>query len=207
MFQNVSLRIKLCLERAAEARQRAAQSADPDKRALFLRLEQSWNTLARSEDFLDRLECFLTAKRQLQNKAPPIQGGEGEQQDSRFSKGPLICVIDDDKDAREGIGDLLGSVCYTIAAFATAEEFLLSASVHHAACVVSDVQMPGISGPDLQDLLIEDGHRVPTIFVTAFPDERIRHRVLAAGAVGFLKKPFEEKLLIDCLATALADSR
>ena len=70
-------------------------------------------------------------------------------------------------------------------------------------CLITDVQMPGLSGVELQSRLIADGHRMPMIFMTAFPEERIRARALGAGAFGFLSKPFDEEHLIGCLDRAL----
>ena len=71
------------------------------------------------------------------------------------------------------------------------------------ACLITDVQMPGLSGVELQDRLIADGHQMPTIFVSAFPDERVQRRVLGSGAIGYLHKPYEEDRLIECIDTAL----
>ena len=70
-------------------------------------------------------------------------------------------------------------------------------------CLITDVQMPGLSGVELQDRLIADGHNMPTIFVSAFPDERLERKVLQSGAIGYLRKPFKEDHLIDCIDAAL----
>jgi FixJ family two-component response regulator len=88
-------------------------------------------------------------------------------------------------------------------AFASAEEFLRSSRVSDTACLITDVKMPGMSGVDLQCHLIAQGKRVPTIFITAFPEESSRSKALAAGAVCFLTKPFDGKTLIGCLHDAL----
>ena len=96
---------------------------------------------------------------------------------------------------------------YAAETFASAEEYLRSNCAADTACLISDIQMPGMNGADLQDRLIADGHRTPIIFVTAFPDQGIRARVLKAGAFGFLTKPFSDESLIECLDRALVGGR
>ena len=96
---------------------------------------------------------------------------------------------------------------YAAETFASAEEYLRSNRAADTACLISDIQMPGMNGADLQDRLIADGHHTPIIFVTAFPDEDIRARVLKAGACGFLTKPFSDESLIECLDKALVGGR
>ena len=96
---------------------------------------------------------------------------------------------------------------YAAETFASAEEYLRSNRAADTACLISDVQMPGMNGADLQDRLIADGHHTPIIFVTALPDQGIRARVLRAGACGFLTKPFSDESLIECLDRALVDGR
>jgi FixJ family two-component response regulator len=96
---------------------------------------------------------------------------------------------------------------YAAETFASAEEYLRSNRVADTACLISDIQMPGMNGADLQDRLIGEGHRTPIIFVTAFAEEGIRARVLKAGACGFLTKPFSDKSLIECLDQALLNGR
>ena len=81
--------------------------------------------------------------------------------------------------------------------------FLQSPCINDTSCVISDVQMPGMSGVELQSLLIAQGHRMPIIFITAFHEERVRARAMKAGAIGFLNKPFSGQTLIECLETAL----
>ena len=83
--------------------------------------------------------------------------------------------------------------------FASAEEFLRSAHLNDTSCVIADVQMPVMSGVDLLTHMRAQGHRVPFIFITAFPEESVRARALKAGAIGFLAKPFAGPTLIDCL--------
>ena len=120
---------------------------------------------------------------------------------------PLISIVDDDGFVRESTKGLVRSMGYAAETFASAEEFLRSNRAADTACLISDIQMPGMNGADLQDQLIADAQRTPIIFVTAFPDEDIRARVLKAGAFGFLTKPFKDESLIECLDQALVGGR
>jgi FixJ family two-component response regulator len=116
---------------------------------------------------------------------------------------PVISIIEDDASVRVATDNLLRSLGYIVHTFASAEEFLRSAHFNDTSCVIADVQMPAMSGVDLQALLLTQGHRVPFVFITAFPEETIRARALKAGAICFLTKPFERATLIKCLDTAL----
>jgi FixJ family two-component response regulator len=115
----------------------------------------------------------------------------------------MISIVDDDASVREATKELVRSLGYSAAAFASAEDFLQSGQLSETACLISDVQMPGLSGIDLQRRLLDGGHNLPIIFITAFPDERARARALGAGAIGFLTKPYREESLIECLGQAL----
>jgi FixJ family two-component response regulator len=116
---------------------------------------------------------------------------------------PVISIIDDDPSVRKATDGLVRSLGYRSLTFASAEDFLESDHISDTSCVITDVQMPGLSGVELQTVLIARGARLPMIFITAFPEDRIRRCVLEAGAVGFLSKPFEEAVLIEHLETAL----
>ena len=116
---------------------------------------------------------------------------------------PVISIIDDDPSVRKATDGLVRSLGYRSLTFASAEDFLESDHIEDTSCVITDVQMPGLSGVELQTVLIARGARMPMIFITAFPEDRIRRSVLEAGAVGFLSKPFEEAVLIEHLQTAL----
>ena|SRR6202035_4589591 len=117
----------------------------------------------------------------------------------------MISIVDDDESVREATKGLVRSLGHSAATFASAEEFLQSKWINDTRCVISDVQMPGLSGVDLQSRLIAQGNHTPIIFVSAFSDERTRARALKAGAIGFLSKPFNEERLIEYLHAALAD--
>ena len=119
-----------------------------------------------------------------------------------FLAAPMISIVDDDKSFRESANSLIRSLGYATATFASAEEFLESGRLRDTECLITDMQMPGMSGVDLQSHLLANGHRTPVIFVTAHPQERLRERALAAGALGFLSKPFREENLIACLDKA-----
>lgn len=116
---------------------------------------------------------------------------------------PVISIIDDDPSVRKATDGLVRSLGYRSLTFASAEDFLDSDHVEDTSCVITDVQMPGLSGVELQSVLIARGARMPIIFITAFPEDRIRRSVLEAGAIGFLSKPFEESVLIERLEAAL----
>ena len=115
----------------------------------------------------------------------------------------MISIIDDDDSVREATKGLVRSLGYGVATFASAEGFLQSNQINDTECVISDVQMPGLSGVELQSVLLARGDPTPMIFITAFPEEKVRRRVLEAGAIGFLSKPFNEEHLIEHLQTAL----
>ena len=114
-----------------------------------------------------------------------------------------ISIIDDDAFARDGIRELVESLGYRALTFMSAEHFLDSGRLADTCCVITDIQMPGLSGLDLQDELRVRGHCPSIIVITAYPSEQQRKRALSAGAIGFLSKPFEEESLIDCLALAM----
>jgi len=123
---------------------------------------------------------------------------------SDLSSTPTISIIDDDESVRVATKSLLSALGWTVDAFASAEEFLNSPRANDSACLVVDVQMPRMSGVELQRVLKARGQTVPMIFVTAFPEEGLRDRLLKAGAVGFLSKPFDDQSLIECLDRALS---
>jgi FixJ family two-component response regulator len=120
-----------------------------------------------------------------------------------LSNTPVISIIDDDESVRAATNRLVRSLGFNALTFASADEFLQSSNLSDTSCLIADIQMPGVDGLELQRILIAKGNKVPIIFITAFPDERIRARALQAGAVGFLSKPFEGATLIQCIDDAL----
>ena len=121
-----------------------------------------------------------------------------------MAKPSIISIIDDDEAVREATGQLIQSLGYPVATFASATEYLNSGRVSDTACIIADVQMPGMSGVELQQRLISDGRSIPVIFMTAFPKDTIRDQLLSAGAFGYLRKPFTDTCLIACLDKVLA---
>ena len=115
----------------------------------------------------------------------------------------MIAIVDDDLSVRDATKHLILSLGYAAVTFASAEEYLQSDCIEGTSCLITDLRMPGMSGIELQERLIADGHRIPIIFMTAFRDENTRRRTLRAGAFGFLNKPFEDACLIRCLDKAL----
>ena len=119
------------------------------------------------------------------------------------AKIPMISIVDDDRAVRAATRGLVRSLGYDVSTFASAEEFLTSERLHDTSCLITDLHMPGLSGIELQDRLIAQGRHLPIVFITAFPDERLRTRALEAGAICFLSKPYSDDRLIDCLDRAL----
>jgi FixJ family two-component response regulator len=116
---------------------------------------------------------------------------------------PLISIVDDDDSVRESLEGLLKSVDFRVEAFALAGDFLNSSALHATDCLILDVRMPGMSGPELQRKLIASQQSVPIIFITAHGDEAVRARVLGEGAVDCLLKPFNEDALLNAVHAAL----
>ena len=120
---------------------------------------------------------------------------------------PIISIIDDDDSMRCAIKSLVTSLGLRVHTFRSAEEFLQSPRVDDTSCLITDLQMPGLSGIELQSLLVAQARHMPTILVTAFPEERMRNRAMQAGALGFLSKPFESQTLIKLIEKAIATGR
>ena len=118
----------------------------------------------------------------------------------------MISIVDDDQAVRDATKGLIRSLGYNVSTFASADEFLNSPRVHDTSCLITDLHMPGLSGIELQARLIAAGHRMPIIFITAFPEESVRARAMSAGAVGFMSKPYSDDHLINCLERALKAS-
>ncbi len=119
----------------------------------------------------------------------------------------LISIIDNDEGMRLAMTGLVRSIGYAARGFKSAEEFLQSPELSETSCIISDVQMPGISGLDLQDKLADQNIATPIIFMSALQaDAHTQQRALQAGAVCFLKKPFDDRVLIKCLEKALSQN-
>jgi len=124
-------------------------------------------------------------------------------QDQTLPQRLVIAVVDDDEAVREALTGLMKSLGYRAVAFESARDFLNSKQRRSAACLIADVQMPGMTGVELHDRLVASGKPIPTILITAYPDDAVRARVLQAGVKGYLCKPFSEDELLASLRTAL----
>jgi FixJ family two-component response regulator len=119
----------------------------------------------------------------------------------------VISVVDDDSSVRAATVDLLDSAGLACQSFGSAEAFLASGAVARTSCLILDVSMPGLSGIELQQRLVQAGHAIPVIFITAFPRARIRVQVAASGAVCCLLKPYSDDELLRCIRIALGIPR
>jgi FixJ family two-component response regulator len=117
-------------------------------------------------------------------------------------KRPLVSVVDDDESVRESLPDLLSEFGYSARAFSSAEEFLASGCVGETRCLILDIAMPGMTGPDLQRELTVRGQQIPIVFITAQADETVRARLLEQGAAECLFKPFSDMALLEALNAA-----
>ena len=120
-----------------------------------------------------------------------------------MSERPLVAVVDDDISVRESLPDLLQQVGFAVRAFASAEAFLTADVAEATDCLVLDVGLPGMTGPELQQELVRRGKHVPIVFITAKGDRALQPRHLAAGAVACLFKPFNDTALIEAVEVAL----
>ena len=115
----------------------------------------------------------------------------------------VISVVDDDPSVRSATADLIESTGLACQAFASAEVYLASGWVARTSCLILDVSMPGLNGIELQHELVQSGHSIPVIFITAFPKERIRAQAVGSGAICCLLKPYSDHELLDCIRIAL----
>jgi len=116
----------------------------------------------------------------------------------------LISVVDDDASVRSATVDLLSSLGFACAAYASAEEYLGSGRVADTSCLILDVNMPGLNGLGLQARLGQLGHSTPIVFITAYPEDRTRNQAIRAGAICYLPKPYNDAELMECIRSALA---
>jgi len=120
---------------------------------------------------------------------------------------PVISIVDDDESVRLALRSLVRSLGYGSKVFASAEEFLESSHLNETSCLISDVQMPGMNGIELQCRLKRLDCNAPVIFITAFPDERNQALALERGAIGYLEKPFEGRTMAQLIQVALRAHR
>ena len=122
-----------------------------------------------------------------------------------MAKKIVISIVDDDESVREAMTRLMRSLGYSAPAFPSGESFLRSKRRRGTACLIADVQMPGMTGLELHNRLAASGKPIPTILITAYPDERVRAQALNAGVLCYLTKPFNESELLACIHSALGD--
>ena len=120
-----------------------------------------------------------------------------------MAKRPLVCVVDDDESVRESLPDLLREYGFDVRAFSSAKDFLASDCVAQCNCLILDIAMPEMTGPDLQRELRRRGRDTPIVFITANADGKVRPRMLERGAVACLLKPFSQTALIEALGDAI----
>ena len=123
-----------------------------------------------------------------------------------MSKSLLVSVVEDDGSFRDSMSTLLTSFGYSVEAFPSAADFLASACISETACLIADVNMAGMTGVELHERLVDAGHAIPTILVTAYPNDVDRARALNSGVVCYLRKPVDDQRLIGCLRAALASA-
>ena len=128
-------------------------------------------------------------------------------EDQQLQHVPIISIIDDDDSMRCALKSLVTSLGLKAYAFASAEQFLQSPHLENTTCLITDLQMPGLDGIELQQSLLAQGRHIPIIFVTAFPEERMRARAMEAGALGFLGKPFDSSTLVELIDKAVESGR
>jgi FixJ family two-component response regulator len=119
---------------------------------------------------------------------------------------PLVSVVDDDESVRESLPDLLREFGFAVQAFSSAEEFLASPAAGQSRCLILDIAMPAMSGPELQKELARRGNGIPIVFITAYADEARRDELIQRGAVDCLFKPFADTVLIEAVESAVRRS-
>jgi FixJ family two-component response regulator len=122
-----------------------------------------------------------------------------------MSENSLISIVDDDETTREAVAGLVRSLGFVVAVFENAADFLTSDHRSRTACLIADVRMPGMTGPELYSHLMASGTPIPTVLITAYPDEAAHARALKAGVRCYLGKPLEPDELLACIRSAIGD--
>ena len=118
-------------------------------------------------------------------------------------KGSLIAIVDDDESMRDTLEDLLESADFSVVTFASAARLMQSSRLKRISCLITDMRMPGMTGLELHQYLVASNHAIPTILMTAYPDERVRAQALKANIVCYLAKPFAADELLACVRLAM----
>jgi len=124
-------------------------------------------------------------------------------QEAHLPAKTLISIIDNDEDLREALQGLMTSMGFTVEAFPSALDFLAGPNIRDTSCLIVDVHMPRMTGIELHRHLVDAGYVIPTILITAYPDESVRVRAMADGVIGYLTKPCDSEELLRCVSTAL----
>jgi FixJ family two-component response regulator len=122
---------------------------------------------------------------------------------AEMPKKPVIAIVDDDESVRAATMSLMRAFGFRAEAYPCAEDFLSSGRLQRTSCLIADVRMPGMSGLELHRHLVASGNPIPTVLITAHPDDGVRARALQAGIIGYLTKPFDENDLLGCIHSAL----
>lgn len=146
------------------------------------------------EQYQSTMDALPRITHCLLMKFPKDRGGD---------RRPLLSVVDDDESVRESLPDLLREFGFAAQAFSSAEEFLSSGCMDETSCLILDIAMPGMTGPELHQALKRRGQEIPVIFITGQRDETVRTRMLKQGAAAFLLKPFSDTALLAAINTAL----
>lgn len=198
-------RMARCPYHAAEAQEVARNAVHPKTRRGSLPSEKGWIHLNASRELTARLGCFCVSRRTSLAEVVPVHTPrfDREHVNAGQARNALIAIVDDDQWAREGMNSFVGSLGYLGATFTSAEDYLGSHLKQRAGCLILDVHLCGMSGPDLQARLLAEGYCTPIIFVSAHFEDHVRARVMAAGAFGYFAKPCDERALIKCLERAV----
>ena len=138
---------------------------------------------------------------------PAHGGGVARVKEGRLPEAPLIAIVEDDQFFRASMRQLMRSLGYAVEAFPSAADFLASRRLEETSCLIADIHMPAVTGLELYERLVKEGHMIPTILVTAYPDETTRTRALKDGIVCYLAKPFDDNDLMGCVQKAVEGGR
>jgi FixJ family two-component response regulator len=131
------------------------------------------------------------------------RGGRLEPPELGVPKRTWIAIVDDDDSVREAIKGLIRSAGFAASTFPSAKEFLASSAISSTSCLIADITMPDMTGPELHAQIKAMGKNIPTILITAYPSDRGREQALKAGVLGYLTKPFSDDDLLDCIRSAV----
>ncbi len=206
VLESTNERVAHCPDHAGETRCLARNPAATAFRRCFFALEEGWRLLSNVEEFTNRLERSFVSRGALlarTARVDPPRFTVEERVNAKRARNTLIAIVDDDPWAGEGMNSFVVSLGYLGVTFVSAEEYLNSKLKERTRCLILDVHLGGMSGPELQARLLADGYCTPIIFVTAKFEEHVRDRVMGAGAFGYLIKPCDETTLLNCLEQAI----